>query len=76
MPQSLALQQATLALQAAKSNYEGVLSGATTPQLDQARAAINQAQAGILQASATVSQTESALVTAQAGLAAEQARLT
>lgn len=75
MPQSLALQQATLALQAAKANYGGVLSGATTPQLEQARAGVNQAQAGILEASAAVSQTEAALVTAKAGLAAEQARL-
>ena len=75
LPQSLALQQATLAMEAAKSNYQGVLSGATTPQLDQARAGINQAVAGIIQASATVSQTEAALVTAQAGLAGEQAQL-
>ena len=75
LPQSLALQQATLQMEAAKSNYEGVLKGATTPELDQARAGINQAVAGIVQATATVSQTEAALVTAQAGRAAEQARL-
>jgi HlyD family secretion protein len=75
MPQTLALQQATLQMEAAKSNYEGLLKGATTPELDQARAGINQAVAGIVQASATISQTEAALVTAQAGKAAEQARL-
>jgi HlyD family secretion protein len=75
LPQSLTLQQATMALAAAKGNYEGVLAGATTPQLDQARAAVNQAQAGILSASATVSQTEAALAQAQAGLTAEQAKL-
>ncbi|PKO24014.1 MAG: hypothetical protein CVU38_00955 [Chloroflexi bacterium HGW-Chloroflexi-1] len=75
LPQSLALQQATLQMEAAKSNYEGLLKGATTPELDQARAGINQAVAGIVQASATISQTEAALVTAQAGLTAEQARL-
>jgi HlyD family secretion protein len=75
LPQALVLQQATLQMEAAKSNYEGLLRGATTPELDQARAGINQAVAGIVQASAAVSQTEAALVTAQAGLAAEQARL-
>ena len=75
LPQSLALQQATLQMEAAKSNYEGLLKGATTPELDQARAGINQAVAGIVQASATISQTEATLVTAQAGMAAEQARL-
>jgi HlyD family secretion protein len=74
-PQALALQQATLNLDAAKSNYEGVVKGATTPELDQARAGLNQAVAGVIQASAAVSQTEAALVTARAGLAAEQARL-
>ena len=75
LPQALGLQQATLQMEAAKANYEGLLKGATTPELDQARAGINQAVAGIVQASATISQTEAALVTAQAGLAAEQARL-
>jgi HlyD family secretion protein len=74
-PQALALQQATLAMDSAKANYEGILKGATTPELDQARAAVNQSLAGIIQASATVSQTEAALVTARAGLASEQARL-
>ena len=75
LPQSVALQQATLAMEAAKSNYEGVLAGATTPELDQARAGVDQAVAGIVQASATVSQTEAALAAAQANRAAEQARL-
>jgi HlyD family secretion protein len=74
-PQAQALEQATLAVQAVKANYEGVLKGATTPELDQARAGINQAVAGIVQASAVVSQTEAALTTARASLAAEQARL-
>jgi multidrug resistance efflux pump len=74
-PQALTLQQATLQMEAARSNYDGLLVGATTPELDQARAGIDQAMAGIVQASATISQTEAALVTAQAGLAAEQARL-
>jgi HlyD family secretion protein len=74
-PQSLALQQATFAIDAAKANYEGVLKGATTPELDQARAGINQTVAGIVQASAVVSQTEAALTTARATLAAERARL-
>jgi HlyD family secretion protein len=74
-PQSMALEQATLAIQAVRANYEGVLKGATTPELDQARAGINQAVAGIVQSSAVVSQTEAALTTARATLAAEQARL-
>jgi HlyD family secretion protein len=75
LPQSMALEQATLAMEAAKAGYEGVLKGATTPELDQARAGINQAVAGIVQASAVVSQTQAALTTARASLAAEQARL-
>ena len=75
LPQSLALQNATLALEAAKSNYEGLLKGATTPEIDQARAGVDQAAAGVVQASAAVSQTEAALETARAGLAGEQARL-
>jgi multidrug resistance efflux pump len=74
-PEALALEQATLALQAAKSHYRGVLAGATTPELNEARAGIDQAVAGIIQASATVSQTEAALTASQAKLAAEQARL-
>jgi HlyD family secretion protein len=74
-PQALALQQATLAMNAAKANYQGLLAGATTPQLEQARAGVDQAVAGIVQAGAVVSQTEAALATARASLAAEQARL-
>jgi HlyD family secretion protein len=74
-PEALALQQATLALQAANSHYQGVLAGATTPELNEARAGIDQAVADIIQASATVSQTEASLTAAQANLAAEQARL-
>ena len=38
---------------AAKANYERWLKGATTPELDQARAGVDQAVAGIVQASAT-----------------------
>jgi multidrug resistance efflux pump len=75
MPQSLALERATLALQAARANYDGLVKGATTPELDQARAGVDQALAGIIQASAAVSQTEAALASATAGVRAEQARL-
>jgi len=75
MPQALALERATLALQAARSNYDALVKGATTPELDQARAGVDQAQAGIIQASAAVSQTAAALVSAAAGQRAEEARL-
>lgn len=75
MPQSLALERATLALQAARANYEALVKGATTPELDQARAGVDQAQAGMIQASAAVSQTEASLAGAAAGLRAEEARL-
>ncbi len=75
LPQSLALEKATLAMDAAKANYEALLKGATTPELDQARAGVEQAVAGIIQASAAVSQTEASLVVAQAGLRADEARL-
>jgi len=74
-PQSLALERATLAAEAAKSSYEGLLQGATTPELDQASAGVQQAVAGVIQASAAISQTEAALVTARAGLVGEEARL-
>jgi multidrug resistance efflux pump len=74
-PQALALERATLALQAAQANYDALVKGATTPELDQARAAVDQAQAGIVQSSAVVSQTEASLSSAVAGLRAEEARL-
>ena len=74
-PQSLALERATLAAEAARSSYEGLLQGATTPELDQASAGVQQAVAGVIQASAAISQTEAALVTARAGLVGEEARL-
>ncbi len=75
MPQALALERATLALQAAQANYDALVKGATTPELDQVAAGVDQAQAGIIQASATVSQTEASLASAEAGLRAEEARL-
>lgn len=75
LPQALALERATLALQAARANYEALVKGATTPELDQARAGIEQAQAGIIQASAAVSQTAASLDSATAGQRAEAARL-
>lgn len=75
LPQSLALERATLALQAAQANYDGLIRGATTPELDLAQAGVDQAQAGIIQASAAVSQTEASLASAAAGLQVEEARL-
>ncbi len=75
MPQALALERATLALQAAQASYDALVKGATTPELDQVRAGVEQAQAGIIQASAAVSQTEASLASAGAGLRAEEARL-
>ena len=74
-PQALALERATLTQAAAQANYDALVKGATTPELDQARAGVDQAQAGIIQASAAVSQTEAALTSASAGLRAEEARL-
>ena len=74
-PQALALERATLTQAAAQANYDALVKGATTPELEQARAGVDQAQAGIIQASAAVSQTEAALTSASAGLRAEEARL-
>lgn len=74
-PQALALERATLTQASAQANYDALVKGATTPELDQARAGVDQALAGIIQASAAVSQTEAALTSAQAGLRAEEARL-
>lgn len=75
LPQSLALERATLALQATQANYDALVQGATTPELDQARASVEQAQAGIIQASAVVSQSQASLVSAEAAQRAEEARL-
>lgn len=74
-PQALALERATLALQVARANYDALVKGATTPELEQARAGVDQAQAGIIQASAAISQTAAALASAAAGQRAEEARL-
>ena len=74
-PQALVLEKATLAQASAQASYDALVKGATTPELDQARAGVDQALAGIIQASAAVSQTEAALTSAQAGLRAEEARM-
>lgn len=74
-PQALALERATLSLQAAQANYDALIKGATTPEIDQARAAVAQATAGISQATAAISQAEAGLETARAGFGAERARL-
>ncbi|MCZ7569447.1 MAG: efflux RND transporter periplasmic adaptor subunit [Ardenticatenaceae bacterium] len=74
-PQALALERATLNLQAAQANYDALVKGATPPELDAARAAVTQATAAVTQATAAVSQAEAGLETARAGLGAEQARL-
>ena len=45
LPQSLALQQATIAYEAAQARYDDVLNGATDAQIGSARAGVSQAAA-------------------------------
>ena len=68
LPQSRALEEATLAVEIARAEYERTIRGATAEQLDQLRAAVRQAEAGLAQAQAGVE-------AAQANVAQAEARL-
>jgi len=54
LPQSLALQQATLDLQIAQAEYDRLVKGATTEELEVAEAQVREAQAAVAAARAQV----------------------
>ena len=72
-PQAIALEQATLAFQAAKARYERVLNGATTEEAAVALAGVNEAQAALDTVLAGATDEEIAI--AEAGVAEAQAAL-
>jgi len=67
LPQSLALQQATLDLQIAQAEYDRLVNGATAEQLDSAEAQVHEAEAGVATAQAQVESARAQLGQAQAG---------
>jgi len=81
LPEALALEQATLAYQAAKARYEALLRGATQAERDAAKAGVAAAQASLegakaqlALAQAQVAQAEAAREGAKALLAQAEAR--
>ena len=72
MPQALALQSATLDYNVAKSNYQALVRGARSQEVDAARAAVSAAQAGVSQAQAGVDAAQAALDLLHAGAATEE----
>jgi HlyD family secretion protein len=72
MPQALALQSATLDYDVAKSNYQALVRGARSQEIDAARAAVSAAQAGVSQAQAGVDAAQAALDLVHAGATPEE----
>ncbi|MDQ7030839.1 MAG: efflux RND transporter periplasmic adaptor subunit [Ardenticatenia bacterium] len=68
LPQSRALEEATLAVEIARAEYDRLLKGATEEELDQLRAAVGRAEAGVEAAAASVRAAEAAVAQAQARL--------
>ncbi|NOZ05453.1 MAG: HlyD family efflux transporter periplasmic adaptor subunit [Chloroflexi bacterium] len=66
LPQSLALQQATLDLQIAQAQYDRLVNGATAEELDAAEAQVHEAEAGVATAQAQVESARAQLGQAQA----------
>jgi len=72
-PQAVALEQATLAYQAAKAGYEGLLNGATAEEIAVAQAGVDEARAALEAVKA--GPTEEAIAVAEAGVSEAQAAL-
>jgi HlyD family secretion protein len=72
-PQAVALEQATLAFQAAKARYEGLLNGATPEEVAVAQAGVNEAKAALDAVKA--GSTDEAIAVAEAGVAEAEAAL-
>lgn len=75
LPEALALQQATIAYEAAQAEYEVVLQGATRQQLAVARAQIDAAKRQVAVAKAQIPIAEANVKAAEAQLARAQAAL-
>jgi multidrug efflux pump subunit AcrA (membrane-fusion protein) len=71
-PQALTLQSATLDYNVARSNYQALVKGARSQEIDAARAAVSAAQAGVSQAQAGVDAAQAALDLVRAGATAEE----
>ena len=72
-PQAIALEQATLAFEAAKARYDKVLNGPTAEEIAITRAGIAEAEAAL--AAAKAGPTQEAIAVAEAGVAEAQAAL-
>lgn len=72
-PQAVALEQATLAFNAVKAQYEGLLNGATAEEIAVAQAGVDEAGAALEAVKA--GPTEEAIAVAEAGVAEAQAAL-
>jgi HlyD family secretion protein len=72
-PQAVALEQATLAYQAAKARYERVLNGATAEEIAIAQAGVDEAKAALETVKAGPS--DEAIAVAEAGVAEAEAAL-
>ncbi len=68
LPQSRALEEATLAVEIAQAEYDRLLRGATEEELNQLRAAVQRAEAGVAAAEAGVRAAEASVEQAQARL--------
>ncbi len=66
LPQSLVLQQATLDLQIAQAEYDRLLNGATTEDLDATEAQVHEAEAGVATTRTQVQNAKAQLGQAQA----------
>ena len=75
LPESQALQQATLTLEAAQSAYNVVAQGATPQQLAVSQAQIDAAKVQVDVATAGIPSAEASVKSAQAGLASAKAAL-
>ncbi len=72
-PQAIALEQATLAFEAAKARYDKLVNGATAEDIAIAQSGVGEAEAAL--AAAKVGPTEEAIAVAEAGVAEAEAAL-
>jgi HlyD family secretion protein len=72
-PQAVALEQATLAFQAAKAQYERLLNGATAEEIAVTQAGVDEAKAALEAVKA--GSTDEAIAVAEAGVAEAEAAL-
>ncbi len=71
-PQALALEVATLDYTVAKANYEALLQGARSEEVQAAQAAVAAARAGLAKAEAEVDAAQAALALLKAGATTEE----